>query len=216
MTLTASYLPPTGMGLVLNAGPIVGGGFLSIDRPNGRYAAVVQISLFGLSIEGFALIDTKLPGGESGFSFLVLVFADFEAIGGIQLSFGFVLTGVGGVFGIFRSVNTDGLRSAVLSNNLDHLLFPTDPIKNAPAIISDLRAVFRQLVTNMSLVQSCEWAGELQSSLRLNWVSCSTFLRSLWRYWEALEFICQSSRPRSWKSTSISPAASIPDTARWN
>lgn len=142
LTLTVSFLPPTGMGIVLNAGPIVGGGFLSIDAPNGRYAAVVQISLFGLGIEGFALIDTKLPGGESGFSFLVLVFADFEAIGGIQLSFGFVLTGVGGVFGIFRSVNTDALRSAVLSNNLDHLLFPTDPIKNAPAIISDLRAVF--------------------------------------------------------------------------
>ena len=30
----------------------------------------------------------------------------------------------------------------MLSNNLDHLLFPDDPIKNAPAIISDLRAVF--------------------------------------------------------------------------
>ena len=142
LTLTASYLPPTGMGLVLNAGPIIGGGFLSIDIPNGRYAAVLQISLFGLSIEGFALIDTKLPGGASGFSFLVLVFANFEAIGGIQLGLGFVLTGVGGVFGIYRSVNTDALRSAVLSNNLDHLLFPDDPIKNAPAIISDLRAVF--------------------------------------------------------------------------
>lgn len=142
LTLTASYLPPTGMGLVLNAGPIIGGGFLSIDVPNGRYAAVLQISLFGLSVEAFALIDTKLPGGEKGFSFLALVFADFEAIGGIQLSFGFVLTGVGGVFGIYRSVNTDALRSAVLSNNLDHLLFPDDPIKNAPAIISDLRAVF--------------------------------------------------------------------------
>jgi hypothetical protein len=142
LTLTASFLPPTGMGVELSAGPIIGGGFLSIDVPNGRYAAVLQISLFGLGIEGFALIDTKLPGGGSGFSFLVLVFADFEAIGGIQLSFGFVLTGVGGVFGIYRSVNTDALRSAVLSNNLDHLLFPTDPIKNAPAIISDLRAVF--------------------------------------------------------------------------
>ena len=142
LTLTASYLPPTGMGLVLNAGPIIGGGFLSIDVPNGRYAAVLQISLFGLSVEGFALIDTKLPGGEAGFSFLVLVFANFEAIGGIQLGLGFVLTGVGGVFGIYRSVNTDALRSAVLSNNLNHLLFPDDPIKNAPAIISDLRAVF--------------------------------------------------------------------------
>jgi hypothetical protein len=142
LKLSASFMPPTGMGVVLNAGPIIGGGFLSIDVPNGRYAAVLQISLFGLGISGFALIDTKLPGGGLGFSFLVLVFADFEAIGGIQLSFGFVLTGVGEVFGIYRSVNTDALRSAVLSNNLDHLLFPTDPIKDALAIISDLRAVF--------------------------------------------------------------------------
>jgi hypothetical protein len=142
MKLSAGYLPPTGLGLTISAGPITGGGFLSIDVPNGRYAAVLNISLFGISVTGFALIDTHLPGGGRGFAFAVLVFANFESIGGIQLGLGFVLTGVGGVFGIFRSVSTDALRSVVLSSNLDHLLFPADPIKNAPAIISDLRDVF--------------------------------------------------------------------------
>ena len=32
----ASFLPPTGMGIVLNAGPIIGGGFLSIDVTRGQ------------------------------------------------------------------------------------------------------------------------------------------------------------------------------------
>jgi hypothetical protein len=142
LQLSVDYLPPTGLGLSISAGPITSGGFLACDVPNGRYSAAISISLFGISVTGFALIDTRLPGGARGFSFLVLVFANFESIGGIQLGLGFVLTGVGGAFGIFRGVNKDALRSVVLSGNLNHLLFPDNLIQNAPAIISDLGNIF--------------------------------------------------------------------------
>lgn len=142
LTLDVSYKAPDGLGVRVEAGPITGGGFLQFDEPNGRYAAVIQVGLFGLGVSAFALIDTRLPGGESGFSFLMLLFADFEAIGGIQLSFGFTLTGVGGLFGIFRTLVQEALRATILRGNLSHILFPQDPVKNATAIISDLREIF--------------------------------------------------------------------------
>lgn len=137
LELTPLFHPPDGAGLQINAGAISGGGFLSFQ--GGRYAAVLEISLFGIGVKAFALLDTNLP---KGFSFLLLLFADFEAVGGIQLSFGFVLTGVGGVFGVFRTINSEALGRLVRNGQLDHILFPRDPVGNAGEIISNLQEVF--------------------------------------------------------------------------
>jgi uncharacterized protein DUF6603 len=135
--LTTGFHPPDGAGLAINAGPVSGGGFLSLK--DGRYSAVLEVSLFGIGVKAFALLDTNVPGG---FSFLLLLFADFEAIGGIQLSFGFVLTGVGGIFGIFRTMNSEALSHLIRNGQLDHILFPKDPVGNAGEIISNLQDIF--------------------------------------------------------------------------
>ncbi len=131
--------PPSGVGVAIDAGPIVGGGFLFIDEPNGRYAGVLELKLYDVMVKAIGLIDTRLPDGSRGFSFLIVISTDFTPI---QLGFGFTLNGVGGLAGINRTMLLDTLRAGVRAHALDSILFPDDPVRDAPRIISDLRAVF--------------------------------------------------------------------------
>ncbi|MGD9990491.1 DUF6603 domain-containing protein, partial [Pseudonocardia sp.] len=67
-----------------------------------------------------------------------VIFGEFV----IPLGYGFFLTGLGGIIGINRTTNSDALRAAVTAGSLDHLLFPADPIGQAPRILDDLASVF--------------------------------------------------------------------------
>jgi hypothetical protein len=49
---------------------------------------------------------------------------------------------VGGLLGINRTVKVDVLRGGIKNGTLGSILFPADPIRNGPQIVSDLRAVF--------------------------------------------------------------------------
>jgi Family of unknown function (DUF6603) len=137
--LDLDFLPPTGLGVVVDAGPIAGGGFLSFEPETGRYAGILQLEAMGLALTAVGLLDTRMPDGSSGFSFLIIVSVDLPPI---QLGFGFTLNGVGGLAGIHRTVITEVLRQGLIHGTLDHIMFPRDPVRNAPQIISDLRAVF--------------------------------------------------------------------------
>ena len=137
--LDLGFKAPDGVGLSIDTGAVQGGGFLFIDQPNGRYAGAVELAVFGISIKAFGVIDTKFPDGSKGFSFVIIVIAEFTPI---QLSFGFVLLGVGGLLGINRSMNQQGLADAVRTGSLAHVLFPHDPVHDAPAIIHDLATIF--------------------------------------------------------------------------
>ncbi len=139
LDLRFGFRPPTGIGVVVDAGPITGGGFLDIDVPNGRYAGILQLGTSIVSVTAIGLLDTRLPGGAQGFSFLILVSVELPPI---QLGFGFTLNGVGGIAGIHRTVATDVLRQGVRAGALNHIMFPRDPVRNAPQIIADLRSIF--------------------------------------------------------------------------
>lgn len=139
LDLSFGFRPPTGIGVVVDAGPITGGGFLSIDVPNGRYAGILQLGTPLVSVTAIGLLDTKLPGGASGFSFLILVSVEFPPI---QLGFGFTLNAVGGMAGIHRTVATDVLRQGIRAGVLNSVMFPRDPVQNAPQIIANLRSIF--------------------------------------------------------------------------
>jgi len=91
--LSFGFKPPSGLGINIDAGPISGGGYIFFDPPNGRYAGVLALSLYSIQIKAIGLLDTKLPSGESGYSFLVIISVEFTPI---QLGFGFTLNGVGG------------------------------------------------------------------------------------------------------------------------
>ena len=90
-----------------------------------RGALALKFETFGFA--AFAILNTRLPGGQPGFSFVASIFGDFV----VPLGYGFFLTGLGGVIGINRTVNTEALREVLYEGELDSILFPADPIVNA-------------------------------------------------------------------------------------
>jgi hypothetical protein len=139
MDLGVKFLPPTGIGVLVDAGAVHGGGFLSFDHDAGRYSGVLELSVFTVSVKAFGLLETKFPDGGEGYSFVIVIIAEFTPI---QLGFGFTLLGVGGLIGVNRSMNEQALGDAVRTGSLAHLLFPRNPVQDAPAIIHDLATVF--------------------------------------------------------------------------
>jgi len=137
LNLNASFKPPNGIGVSIDAGPISGGGFIYLDPPAGRYAGVLQLKIKDLAIKAIGILDTKLPSG--GYSFLIIISAEFAPI---QLAMGFTLNGVGGLAGLHRTTAVAELQAGIRSHATDDVLFPNDPVKNAPRIISDLRRFF--------------------------------------------------------------------------
>lgn len=138
--LSLGFKPPTGLGLSLDAGVIAGGGYISFDQAKGLYAGVLDAALLDVvQIKIVGVLDTKMPDGSNGFALLLIITFDFPPI---QLSFGFTLTGVGGLVGINRTSSKDALHAGFLAHSLDSVMFPSDPIKNAPQIISNVRSFF--------------------------------------------------------------------------
>lgn len=127
---------PTGYAVALEATPIEGGGFLSVRDNEYRGALALKFETFGFA--AFATLNTKLPGGQRGFSFVASIFGDFV----IPLGYGFFLTGLGGLIGINRTVNTEGLRQVLYEGHLDSILFPADPIANAETILDNMALIF--------------------------------------------------------------------------
>lgn len=136
-----AFKPPNGIGLSLDAGVIVGGGYLYIDTERGEYAGALELVFADfLGLHAIGLITTKMPDGSSGFSLLIIITADFGP--GIQLGFGFTLLAVGGLLGLNRTMLFQPLMDAVRTDAIESIMFPTDVVKNAQRIISDLRAIF--------------------------------------------------------------------------
>ena len=129
-----AFKPPNGIGLSLDAGIVKGGGYLSVDE-NG-YAGVLELKLLVVDVKAIALLNTNSP---AGFSLLLLIFGQFPAI---QLSFGFTLTGVGGLIGVQHTASPPALSQALSAGQIDAVLFPDNPVANAPQIISTLRTLF--------------------------------------------------------------------------
>lgn len=138
--LSVGFKPPTGVGLAIRGGGFEGGGFLAYDRAQASYTGVLQLEFEKkISLKATGLLATRLPSGASGFSLLIIISAEFQPI---QLGLGFTLNGVGGLLGLHRTAREEVLRAGLRTNALSNLLFPVDPIANAPRIISDLAQVF--------------------------------------------------------------------------
>ena len=89
-----SFKPPNGLGIAIDAGVVAGGGYILFDPDKGQYAGVLDVALAEIvQVKVIAVLDTMLPDGSSGFSFLLIITFDFPPI---QLGFGFTLNGVGG------------------------------------------------------------------------------------------------------------------------
>jgi hypothetical protein len=136
-----NFKPPNGVGLSIDTGVVVGGGYLYIDVDRGQYAGALELVVADwLQLTAIGLIDTKMPDGSPGFSLLVIITATFGS--GLQLGYGFMLIGVGGLLGLNRTMLFQPLMDGVRTGAVEGILFPTDVIANAPKIISDLQAIF--------------------------------------------------------------------------
>ena len=134
--LDAGIRFPTAYAAHLEAGPVSGGGRLSKSDHEYRGALALKFETFGLS--AFAILTTRLPSGQPGFSFLASIFGDLD----VQLGYGFRLTGIGGIIGIDRGVSVEALRSVLSEGRLDSVLFPAAPIQDASVILEDMAAIF--------------------------------------------------------------------------
>jgi hypothetical protein len=134
--LDARILLPTGYAAALDLGPVAGGG--ALFRHDHEYRGALALEFETMGFSAFAILTTRLPGGRDGFSFVASVFGEFD----IPLGYGFFLTGLGGVIGINRAADSAALREVVAGGTLDDLLFPADPIAQAPRILDALADVF--------------------------------------------------------------------------
>jgi hypothetical protein len=138
LNLAIGFKPPTGIGLLIDAPAITGGGFLDIDPgPPERYAGALALKLTNFAVVAFGMFE-RTPTGQIAFV-MVLGIRFFP---GLQIGFGFALTGIGGMIGLNRRADADALRSRLVSGGASNVLFCEDPIRHAPTLFGDLAAIF--------------------------------------------------------------------------
>lgn len=141
VNLGIEFKPPRGIGMTLDAGAVKGGGYLMLDYENGRYAGALELEFSGLfGFTAIGIINTKFPDGSEGFSLLLLINVTFGTP--IVLGYNFYLTGIGGIIGLHRTMNTEKIRDGVRDGSVSSVLFPENVIANITRIISDLESFF--------------------------------------------------------------------------
>jgi hypothetical protein len=131
-------VPPKGIGLLFDIkGTVKGGGFISYDAAQQEYSGALQLNatIKGARVDftGLGMLDTSIPGHPHDWALLVIVTAagfSWE-VGG-----GFAITGLGGVVGYNRTIDTDAIAAGLRTKSLDAILFPPDPVAQAPHIFS--------------------------------------------------------------------------------
>jgi hypothetical protein len=132
-------VPPTGAGIEIDFGSVKGGGFVDWrGGPTDRYAGLLLLSIVDMfEVTAFGIHERTAQGRTSFIGVLGIRFFP-----GIQLGYGFAITGVGGIIGINRRFDTDALRERLTSGAVGNVLFAPDPVVNAPLILGDLEALF--------------------------------------------------------------------------
>ncbi|MCQ9131156.1 DUF6603 domain-containing protein [Streptomyces hilarionis] len=117
--------PPDGVSIAVTAGPIAAAGLLDLGRP-GEYTGALVVRIPPMSVSAFGVLG--LPDTSTGtpLSFLVVLGVRFP-LPGIQVGFGFAVSGVGGILGAGRRIDRDALMAAVADGRAAPLLFPADP-----------------------------------------------------------------------------------------
>ena len=139
LNLDVGFKPPNGVGLRMDFGPVVGGGYLYLDPQRGEYAGALELQIGKIGIKAIGMLTTKLPDGKPGWSLLLFLYAQIPPI---PLVFGFTLVGVGGMVGLQHGMNIDALAAGMKTGAFDDLLFPKDPVADAPRILNRLRTLF--------------------------------------------------------------------------
>jgi hypothetical protein len=137
--LSFGFKPPDGVALALSAPPVTGVGYLDFDEADGRYLGALALAVGDVAISAVGVLDTKLPGGATGYSLIVVASAQFPPI---QLGFGFSLSGLGGLVGVNRTADVPSLQALARAGRIDDLMFPADLIHRAPQVAANLAQEF--------------------------------------------------------------------------
>ena len=168
--LDFGFMPPTGVGLSLDAGGFKGGGYLMFDPANGEYAGALELDFNGLfSVKAIGIINTKMPDGSPGFSLLVIT-AEFTPI---QLGFGFTLNGVGGLFGLNRTIFVAALVEGIRTNAIASILFPEMSSRTSRASSATSSSSSRRRRITSSSAPWASSAGARRPSSPRSWGCCS-------------------------------------------
>ncbi|OJJ19697.1 hypothetical protein BKI52_19385 [marine bacterium AO1-C] len=141
LQMDMEFVPPTKIGLSIDAEAVKGAGAIWLDYDKERYAGGLEIRIVDqINLAAVGIMAFKKPDGSKGFSLLLLVSADGFAK--IQLGMGFILTGVGGLLALNRSMDTEVLRSGIRTGATDQILFPSNILENFDALINNLDSAF--------------------------------------------------------------------------
>src|SRR5689334_212651 len=124
---------PSSASISVELPSVSGGGKLTHTGDEWRGAATLMMG--PLKIAGYALLAPD--------SLLIVLSARFPQPG-VQVGFGFAVSGVGGIFGVNRRSDTQAITAAVLDGSLGNLLFPNDPEHDIGRILDSLPRLFPQ------------------------------------------------------------------------
>ena len=136
---------PDQIGLRIKTGPVTGGGFIQrVEReytqPDGsklkrvEFGGVVQLQILKVGVYAIVVLS------PDPFSLVLVMGVRFPTP--IELSFGFTLNGVGGLIALDRGIDLDALRQGMKEHVIDRMLFPDDPVSEAPTLLDKVAHVF--------------------------------------------------------------------------
>lgn len=128
---------PEAVGINIEASEVTGGGYLAINDTG--YEGILNISISGkFSVTAIGILTTKPPDGGNYFSLKIIGNVLFPPV---QLGYGFFLCGVGIAAAINSEMNVTALQNSVRDGSITSIMFPPDPVKNAPRIINDIKTL---------------------------------------------------------------------------
>ncbi|MFT4216665.1 MAG: hypothetical protein QM619_05695 [Micropruina sp.] len=135
---------PEAIGVRVKAGPVKGGGYLERKvrtygiPPNTKeiaeFGGVIQLEILEVGVFAIGILS------PDPFSLVLVMGIRFPTA--IELSFGFTFNAVGGLLAVNRTVNTTELIAGMRTHFIDRVLFPDDPVAEAPKILDQVAKVF--------------------------------------------------------------------------
>lgn len=132
------------VGLRIKTGPVNGGGYLERKvRTYGsgddkqeivEFGGVLQVEILKVGVFAIGILS------PDPFSMVLVMGVRFPTA--IELSWGFTFNGVGGILAINRTVDSAKLIESMKTHFIDKVLFPDDPVAEAPSILNKVAAVF--------------------------------------------------------------------------
>jgi len=162
-----AFLPPKGIGLKIDAVAVKGGGYLAIDVDAHQFAGALELTIGPFSVKAIAILSTGGPGAKAKFALFVLLYMRWP--GGLELGMRFTLNAIGGMLGVNHDFDVKALMDALPSGAMDDVLFPDDPVGDAPRIIAALKTIFpvKQDSYVIGVMAEIGWGSDYFCSLRL-------------------------------------------------